>query len=124
MTEPIVEDGVVRGVRGRVGEKIVERRARITLAADGARSVIARALRSDKIADKHYAVAIRGYFEDVQGLDRSVEFYFNQTVLPGYGWVFPLGEGRVNIGVGLRLDVIRKKKGSLKEAFETFILSG
>ncbi|NOZ73583.1 MAG: NAD(P)/FAD-dependent oxidoreductase [Chloroflexi bacterium] len=121
VTEPIIEDGVVRGVRGDVAGKTAERRARITFAADGAKSVIARALHPDKIADKHYAVAIRGYFEDVQDLDRSVEFYFNQTVLPGYGWVFPLGEGRANIGVGLRLDVIRQKKSSLRQAFETFI---
>jgi len=121
VTEPLMEDGLVRGVRGHTDGKAAERRARITIAADGAKSVIARALRSDETPARHYAVAIRGYFEGVQGLDRCVEFYFNQTVLPGYGWVFPLGEGRANIGVGLRLDVIRRKKGSLKRAFETFI---
>ncbi len=121
VTGPIVEDGVVRGVRGRVGEKIVERRARITLAADGAKSVIARALRPDTPSEKHFAVAIRGYFEGVQGLERCVEFHFNQRVLPGYGWVFPMGEDRANIGVGLRLDVIRRAKGSLREAFESFV---
>ena len=121
VTEPIMERGVVCGVWGRRGGKVVERRARITIAADGAKSVIARALHSDKIPAKHYAIAMRSYFAGVRDLDRGAEFYFNQAHLPGYGWAFPLGEGVANIGVGLRLDVYRKNGRPLRQVFERFI---
>ena len=121
VTEPIIERGVVCGVRGRTDRKVVERRARITIAADGANSVIARFLHPNKASPRHYAVAMRSYFEGVQDLDPCVEFHFNQTHLPAYGWVFPLSEGMANIGVGLPLDVAQKNGGALRQAFERFL---
>ncbi len=120
-TEPIVEDGVMCGVRGSVNGKAAERRARITIVADGANSVIVRALRSNKPAARHYAVAIRSYFKAVESPEDCVVFAFNQTQLPGYGWIFPLGGGEANVGVGLRLDVARSNRGSLRQRFEQFI---
>jgi geranylgeranyl reductase family protein len=121
VTEPIVEKGRVCGVRGKADGKVVERRARITIAADGASSVIARFLHPSKASPRHYAVAMRSYFAGVQDLDRGVEFHFNQAHLPGYGWAFPMGQGMANIGVGLRLDVYRQKAQSLSHVFERFI---
>jgi geranylgeranyl reductase family protein len=121
VTEPVMERSVVCGVRGRTDERLAERRARITIAADGANSVIAKSLRPDRASPRHYAVAMRSYFEGVQGLDPCVEFHFNQAHLPGYGWVFSLGEGMANIGVGLRLDVAQKNGGALRQAFERFL---
>jgi geranylgeranyl reductase family protein len=120
-TEPIVEDGLVCGVRGSVNGKAAERRARITIVADGANSVIARALRSNKPPARHYAVAIRSYFKGVESPEDCVVFTFNQTQLPGYGWIFPLGGGEANVGVGLRLDVARSNAMSLRQRFEQFI---
>jgi geranylgeranyl reductase family protein len=121
VTEPIIEGSRVCGVRGSINGKAVERRARITIAADGVNSVIARSLRPDKASARHYAVAMRSYFGDLQGLDDCVEFYFYQTDLPGYGWVFPLGETVANIGIGLRLDTYRKNGESVRKAFERFL---
>jgi geranylgeranyl reductase family protein len=121
VTEPLIKRGVVCGVRGRIDERVVERRARITIAADGANSVIARFLYPNKSAPRHYAVAMRSYFEGVQHLDPCVEFHFNQAHLPGYGWAFPMGGGVANIGVGLRLDVYRKNGKPLRQMFERFI---
>ena len=120
-TQPIVEGGAVCGVRGSIGGKTAERRARITIVADGANSVIARALQSNRPSASHFAIALRAYFEGVETPGRCVDFYFNQTQLPGYGWIFPLGGGRANVGVGLRLDVARSNGISLRQAFESFI---
>ena len=120
-TAPIIEKGVVCGVWGRRDGRAVERRARITIAADGAQSVIARALCSDQIPARHSAVAMRSYVAGVQDLDYGVEFHFNQAHLPGYGWAFPLGEGVANIGVGLRLDVYCRNGQPLRQVFERFI---
>ena len=121
VTEPIIERGRVCGVRSTINGKAVEHQARITIAADGANSVIARCLRPDEASARHYAVAMRAYFGGLQGVDDCVEFYFNQTDLPGYGWVFPLGEAVANIGIALRLDTYRKSGESLRQAFGRFL---
>ncbi|MBV9122248.1 MAG: hypothetical protein JO112_02670 [Planctomycetes bacterium] len=51
-------------------------------------------------------MALRGYFRSPRHDDAFIESHLDirdssGTVLPGYGWIFPLGDGRVNAGVGL-----------------------
>jgi geranylgeranyl reductase family protein len=46
-------------------------------------------------------LAVRGYYEGVQGLTDRVQAHFGEVPLPGYGWVFPLSETRANVGLGL-----------------------
>jgi geranylgeranyl reductase family protein len=122
ITEPIVEQGVVCGVRGKLDGKVVERRAKITIAADGANSVITRALHREKAADRHYAVSMRAYFNGVQGSDRCADFYASAVGgFPNYGWVFPLGEGRANVGIVLRLDTLHRSGRTLRQEFDQFI---
>ncbi len=48
-----------------------------------------------------YIRAARAYFASVPETAPTYDFYFDLELLPGYGWVFPVGEGRVNIGVGV-----------------------
>jgi geranylgeranyl reductase family protein len=121
VTEPIVKQDVVCGIRGKFGDKIVERRARITIAADGAHSAIAQSLRRGKAADKHYAVSVRAYFGGVQGSDRQMDFYATSTGFPGYGWLFPIGDGKANVGIGFRLDALRRSGRTLRQEFDQFI---
>ena len=45
-------------------------------------------------------IAARAYYDGVEGISDSFDFHFDGVDLPGYGWVFPLGEGRANIGLG------------------------
>jgi geranylgeranyl reductase family protein len=47
--------------------------------------------------------AARGYYTNVEipGGEEFYDFYFDMQLLPGYGWVFPMSEGRANIGVGV-----------------------
>ena len=99
--EPIVEDGKVVGVRARVNGSMEEIRSKVVVAADGVTSVIARAIRPDEHADHHRAVALRAYIEDIEELPHQVEFYLYDDILPGYAWIFPIGEGRANIGLGM-----------------------
>jgi len=121
ITGPIVEQGAVCGIRGKFGDKIVERRARITIAADGAHSVIARSLRREKAADRHHAVSVRAYFGGVQGSERQMDFYATSVGFPGYGWLFPIGDGRANVGIGFRLDALRRSGRTLRQEFDQFI---
>jgi menaquinone-9 beta-reductase len=46
------------------------------------------------------ALAARGYFTGVQGLQDLMEIRFDGVPLPGYGWIFPTSETSANIGAG------------------------
>ncbi len=119
--EPIVEDGKVTGVQARVNGAVKEFRSRIVIGADGVTSAIARQIRSDEHDDHHRAVALRAYIEDIEELPHQVEFYLYNEILPGYAWIFPLGEGQANIGLGMRLDTFREKDYNLKKMLHDFM---
>ncbi|MCI0396011.1 MAG: NAD(P)/FAD-dependent oxidoreductase [Chloroflexi bacterium] len=119
--EPIVEDDRVTGVRARMNGLVQEISARLVIGADGVTSVIARALRPDKHQDVHRAVALRAYVDDIEEIPYEVEFYLYKEILPGYAWIFPLGEGQANVGLGMRLDKFRQSGQSLEELLALFL---
>ncbi len=90
-------------VTGVVGERDGQRvtiRARVTVLATGARIGLLRAF--GLLTQMPPGInAVRGYFEGVDGLDDAFEFYFERQLLPGYAWVFPLADGRANVGLGV-----------------------
>lgn len=109
---PIVEHGIVRGAvvkrYGGEGESAapVEVRARYLVVADGANSRFGRALGTARNRDWPQGMAIRGYYESPMHDDPWIESALdlrdrNGNSLPGYGWIFPVGDGTVNVGVGL-----------------------
>lgn len=119
--EPIIEDGFVRGVRAIVNGAEEEIRAKVVIGADGVTSALARSLRPDKHEDKHRAVALRAYIQDIEVQPRMVEFYLYKGILPGYAWIFPLGDESANLGIGMRLDKFRQHKGDLEQMVHTFL---
>lgn len=92
---------------------------RFILGADGAYSAIAKSLNFINRDKACFAFAIRAYFAGVEGLSDSIELHYDKSMLPGYGWVFPAGEGRANVGVGLT-PRFRDQRG-LKRMFERFV---
>nr|WP_237712086.1 menaquinone reductase [Mycobacterium xenopi] len=75
------------------------------IVADGARSPLGRVLGRRWHQDTVYGIAARGYLasprSDEPWLTSHVEVRSpDGAILPGYGWIFPLGNGAVNIGVG------------------------
>jgi menaquinone-9 beta-reductase len=73
--------------------------------ADGARSQLGRLLGREWHQDTAYGVAARAYASSGRSDDPWISSHLELRgeqgeVLSGYGWVFPLGEGQVNIGVG------------------------
>jgi geranylgeranyl reductase family protein len=56
----------------------------------------------------------RAYFEGVDCRPDRIAHCFERFLLPGYGWIFPMGSGRANVGVaghvvaGRRLDLARR----------------
>ncbi len=75
------------------------------IVADGARSTLGRVLGRRWHQETVYGIAARGYLTTPRGEDPWLTSHLelrspDGAVLPGYGWIFPLGNGEVNIGVG------------------------
>ncbi|OBI14521.1 FAD-linked oxidoreductase [Mycobacterium sp. E2462] len=75
------------------------------IVADGARSSLSRTLGRRWHQETVYGTAARGYLTTPRADDPWLTSHLelrspDGTVLPGYGWIFPLGNGEVNIGVG------------------------
>ena len=88
----------------------------LILDASGANSGFARHVAGLPMEPRHHAAGVRAYYNNVKGLDADgfIELIFLKELLPGYLWVFPLPNGRANVGLGLRSDVVRKRKADLK----------
>ena len=107
-TKPVYEDGLLRGavVKRKVENDTVTVRAKFVIVADGANSRFGRAIGTSRDRDLPQGMAIRGYFNSPRHDEPWIESHLdvrdkNGNVLPGYGWIFPVGDGRVNVGVGL-----------------------
>ncbi len=106
-TAPIAERGFVRGATlQRSDGTTVGVRARFVVVADGANSRFGRGLGTTRARDWPYGIATRSYFES----DRSGSEWIEASLglpdvggapIAGYGWVTPVGDGTVNVGVGL-----------------------
>jgi menaquinone-9 beta-reductase len=118
---PVLEERVVRGVRVRVDGREQEFGSRLLVAADGAVSRIARGGGIVRSGGR-IGVAIRAVVGGSAPDDSCIEMYFTLRrrtgLLPGYGWVFPLGDGRLNVGVAL---LAARDSPRLKKLFATFV---
>lgn len=121
VTEPIVENNQVVGVRGQYKGKTEEIRSNIVVAADGTNSIIAKKLSNKKLKSRYMAIAIRTYYENVENLENLIEVHYEKTILPAYGWIFPTGKTSANVGVGIRYDHYLKMNKPVKEIFNDFV---
>ncbi len=88
----------------------------LVLDASGANSHFARHVAGLGMEPRHHAAGVRAYYTGVKDLDQQgfIELIFLKELLPGYLWVFPLPDGRANVGLGLRSDVVKKRRVDLK----------
>jgi len=121
-TDAIVEDGVVRGavVEDMGGRKEV--RAKVTVAADGVESKFARWCGMDTAVPMAELETCAQYLMTGIDIDPSLTvFYLGNEVAPeGYVWVFPKGERRANVGIGIS----GKKSGDghrARDYLDTFV---
>jgi geranylgeranyl reductase family protein len=95
-----------RARRVRVRPGVVEvddlHAGRVLIAADGANSVVRRAIGLPRNPDHHLAVAVRGYAQEHEDVPRSQLIDMRDDAWPAYAWSFPLadGTGRANVGYG------------------------
>jgi geranylgeranyl reductase family protein len=95
------------------------------IVADGARSTLGRALGRRWHQETVYGIAARGYLatprSDEPWLTSHLELRSpDGAVLPGYGWIFPLGNGEVNIGVGALSTLKRPAERALKPLMTSY----
>ena len=65
----------------------------------------------------HYCGAYREYWTGVEGCGDwtgAIEIHFIDGVLPGYFWIFPVGDGVVNVGIGMVITEMDKQKVKLR----------
>ena len=116
----------VRVKRGGVEEEV---RAPLTVGADGAYSVVVRELGAagvggmDQLDEAHYCAGLRWYWRGVTGFDahNHVELHFVEEALPGYFWIFPMADGRANVGIGMLSQAVKKKDVQLKPLLEQMV---
>ena len=83
-----------------------EIRGRYVVVGDGQNSRLGRELGTQRNRSWPMGMALRGYYtsdrHDEPWIDSHLDIRDPKgDVVPGYGWIFPLGDGRVNVGVGL-----------------------
>lgn len=89
--------------------------SRVVVVADGQNSRMGRELGVTRRKEWPMGLALRGYYTSERHAEDWIESHLDirspeGDVVPGYGWIFPLGDGRVNVGVGL-LSTDRSWKG-------------
>ncbi len=97
----LAEDSSVVGVEAAGRHHLAD----MVVLAAGAPGRAARMLGAQRVADEPFGLAIRTYATTPRHDDRHLEACLTlrdsqRTWVPGYGWMFPAGDGTVNIGVG------------------------
>src|SRR5262245_11083704 len=79
--------------------------ARVVIAADGNSSRLSVSMGLHKRSDRPLGVAVRTYYatprHDDDYLEAWLDLWDGKDLLPGYGWIFGMGDGTSNVGLGL-----------------------
>ena len=100
-----LEGGRVRAVTFQRDGETFEIACERLIVADGVRSGLGKVLGRVWHKDTVYAVAGRCYVDSTMSDDPWISSHLelrgeSGEILSGYGWIFPLGGGQVNVGVG------------------------
>ena len=95
----------------------------LVIGCDGANSVVGRKLLPEpRLARAHHCVGVRTYFENIADTESgTTEFFLTRDYLAGYVWLFPVGQGRYNVGLGMLAEVVARHKVDLKETMQRLL---
>jgi menaquinone-9 beta-reductase len=99
---PLIDAGRVVGARLLAGDSTHDVQARWVVLATGAvpQALIAAGMCTRRVPT---GVALRGYVKNdaMRDVITELEVVWHQKLRPGYGWIFPCGDGVFNIGAGV-----------------------
>lgn len=103
---PVIEEGQLVGADLESNGDTRRVTPDVTIIADGSMNRFGRDLGSTRRKDYPMGLAARGYYASPKSKDPFLESQLDLrdssgATMPGYGWVFPLGDGTINVGVGL-----------------------
>ena len=113
----------VRRENGMMYVDVQDQKTRYTLSAplvvgaDGVQSVVARAFGLRRDDRKHIGVSQRVYVDNIDIDGGEATIWFDEDHYPGYGWIFPIGDGRANMGVGLLGETCDRFGLSVQQSF-------
>ncbi|MFJ5233250.1 geranylgeranyl reductase family protein [Kitasatospora sp. NPDC088391] len=103
--------GRITGVTAKLGpeKREVEFHAPLVVAADGNSTRLSLAMGLHRIESRPMGVAYRTYFTSPRHDDDYLESWLElwdtrggqKKLLPGYGWIFGMGDGTSNVGLGI-----------------------
>lgn len=95
--------------------------SKFIIGCDGAGSVTAKSLHHPETKRTEKVMAVRAYYNNVDLDDQTNHFFVLKKYLPGYVWVFPLGDGLFNVGFGIKLNKQGKAGRNMKESLEMIL---
>src|SRR4051812_25206469 len=111
VTDPVIDErtGNVVGVAAMQDGNPVTYAAPLVICADGNSSRFSLALGLQKRDDRPMGVAVRRYYRSPRHDDDWLESWLElwdgkpgeSNLLTGYGWIFGVGDGTVNVGLGI-----------------------
>lgn len=122
----VFQDTSVRAVRRenglmhvavRHGKADEEWTAPVVVGADGVQSVVAQHAGLRRDDKRHIGISQRVYLDGLEMDESEACIWFDDDHYPGYGWVFPAGEGRANAGLGMLSETTEKFGISLQQCF-------
>jgi menaquinone-9 beta-reductase len=130
VTEPLLDDaGRVVGVRAQAGPDKEPQiwRAPLVISAEGLSGRLAKALGLVRREDRPLGIAVRRYVRTRRSADEYLDISFDLSAggptrdsMPGYGWVFGMGDGTANVGFGL-LDTRRGTGADHRETLRRWL---
>ena len=129
---PLSEGGWITGATvrtvngaGAKGEPPSEIRAGYVIAADGHASRFAGAAGIRRVPTKAIGIAARRYYRANRRFEPILESFLDLRsqgrIMPGYGWIFFLPDGTLNVGAGLLNTFKSFKDVSAKRVFDVFV---
>ncbi len=120
-----LEGGRVAAVTFRRDGELFEVSCRRLVVADGVRSPLGKLLGREWHQDTVYAVAGRSYLASTESDDPWISSHLelrgeHGEILSGYGWIFPLGSGEVNLGVGTLATQQRPTKVAIRPLMQRY----
>ena len=96
-------------------------KVRSLIGADGSSSTVARLLSGAKHSGKNRMLAVRAYFDNINGPGKRADVYYSSNSFPGYYWLFPTGPTSANVGVGMVNETFPENQTHLNELLKDII---